>query len=737
MLILFIYSTFIHKEKNSPTQICQDLFYINAEMDKNVITKTMARITTKEELLDLLNRLKEEDARQYGFTFYPFQMKQINYYCNPSHSKRYHQFTIPKKSGGTRTISSPANELKNILSYLNLIFKAMYNPLPCVNGFVEGRNIVDNARTHLNEHYVFNIDLKDFFTSIPQARVWGRLKAKPYSLKQPMANLVAGLCAMRQTTNGKDTNESFVLPQGAPTSPILTNMICERMDWKLSRLARKYHVNYSRYADDMTFSSQHNVYQADGPFRKELKAIIEGEGFRINPDKTRLDKSGSRQEVTGVTVGVKTNVTRSYVKNIRAILHIWEKYGPEAAQQRFLKPYLKEKARQQKGTPHVENVLQGKLLYMKMVKGDDDPTFMALWQRFMKLATPPTPPEKTRVENLPVSPRQQSKPYKSRYHFPKDVVRFLTAFTQRDSTLKYTTHPWDTGSYESFDDFVNQYRIQLDSDPFWNSKGGDCRLYNCDSELYYIVRNFLTTEDISAKNYWGRYRLRIGYLSPKGVMENWLAANPGKQPSEMPLSILPDEYLPKDRKVDGETLVNFDQVINIFKEAIEFRGSNFHDMVRRVFRHPEINFDRNRMDTLKGYNFYTDTYKIERALERIRTNIIGHSGEHKVKVWATGNEDKTQLCLHILHVDSFSDADLAINEKLMLRGKGDLLDLTGLLCGLCNFYVESRFRDEHGNLRHGVISYLYETPDGQPEPKVTWLDDTEAQGFDYILKFYI
>lgn len=251
-------------------------------MDKNVIIKTMSRITKKEELLELLNKLKEEDARQFGITFYPFQMKQINYYCNPAHPRRYHQFTIPKKSGGTRTISSPANELKNILSYLNLIFKAMYNPLPCVNGFVEGRNIVDNARTHLNQHYVFNIDLKDFFTSIPQARVWGRLKAKPYCLKQPMANIIAGLCAMRQPNNSGDSHYDYVLPQGAPTSPILTNMICERMDWKLSRLARKYHINYSRYADDMTFSSQHNVYQPEGSFRKELKDIIEGEGFYIN-----------------------------------------------------------------------------------------------------------------------------------------------------------------------------------------------------------------------------------------------------------------------------------------------------------------------------------------------------------------------------------------------------------------------------------------------------------------------
>lgn len=702
-------------------------------MDKNVIRKILTTIETKEQLLDLLNKIKEEDAREGNFTFYPFTIKQINYYCNPSHSNRFRQFQIPKKSGGVRTISAPNQALKNILFYLNEVFKSIYHPMECVCGFVGGKNIVDNASRHLNRNYVFNIDLSDFFTSIEQARVWGRLQAKPYCLKRSMASIIAGLCSLQQIMPDKEIKN--VLPQGAPTSPILTNMICERLDWLLTRLAKKYGVSYSRYADDMTFSSSHNVYQNNSEFRKELRAIIEGQGFKINPKKTRLQKNGTHKEVTGLTVGTKANVSRHYVKNIRAILHIWEKYGKDAAQSRFLMPYMAEKVRNVKGIPHVENVLEGKLLFMKMVKGEYDPTFFKLWNRFQKLLERKPEVQSIQNKNKVSASNLSTKKKASHFHFPKDVVAFLTNFTKKDSTLKFTTHPWDTGLYDSFDAFVSQYKAQLDANPFWTNAGGDRRLYNCDSELYYIIRNFLTTEDVSEEHYWGKYHLRLGYLSPKGYMAKWLKENPGKQPSEMPLNILPRNYVPQE-KVGGETLVNFDQVINIFKESIEFRGNYFHDMVRRVFRTPEISFDRSELDSLRGYNFYTDTYKIERAIALIRNNISSRTGEHRVKVWAKCNQDNTQLCLHILHEGSLSDSNPMINKKLMLKGEGNMVDIVESLKGLCNFYIESQFRDTDGQLKKGVISYLYETTDGKPMPKITWVEG-KAQGFDYILKFYI
>ena len=117
--------------------------------------------------------------------------------------------------------------------------------------------------------------------------------------------------------------KSYKLPQVAPTSPLLTNAICDTLDRRLAGLAKRFGLRYTRYADDITFSSMHNVYQNGSPFRIELERIISGQHFKINPKKTRLHHRGQRQEVTGLTVGEKINVCRSYVKDIRAILHIW------------------------------------------------------------------------------------------------------------------------------------------------------------------------------------------------------------------------------------------------------------------------------------------------------------------------------------------------------------------------------------------------------------------------------
>ena len=262
-------------------------------MDKFETRKRVSSLQTKADLLKLLNDLKVDDLQENA---YPIPMKAINFYCNPAHEKRYKSFSIPKKSGGQRVISAPCRGLMSILTYLNVMFEAMYEPAPCVCGFAIGKSVVDNANNHVGKNYVFNLDMKDFFPSIQQARVWARLQAAPYNMKKDVANIIAGLCCMK-TSDGK-----FVLPQGAPTSPILTNMICERLDRRLTGLARRFGLSYSRYADDITFSSMHFVYSGDGDFMKELNRIVFEEHFSLNDKKTRLQKNNVRQEVTGITV---------------------------------------------------------------------------------------------------------------------------------------------------------------------------------------------------------------------------------------------------------------------------------------------------------------------------------------------------------------------------------------------------------------------------------------------------
>ena len=126
----------------------------------------------------------------------------------------------------------------------------------------------------------------------------------------------------------------------------------------------------------------HNVYAKDGKFRKELCRIITEQGFTINEDKTRLQKLGSHQEVTGVIVSKKLNVTQKYVRDIRNILYIWYKYGYTAAMSKFYPKYKAEKGHIKKGNPDLTNVIDGKLMYLKMVKGEADSVYQNLYKKF-------------------------------------------------------------------------------------------------------------------------------------------------------------------------------------------------------------------------------------------------------------------------------------------------------------------------------------------------------------------
>lgn len=367
-------------------------------MDKTQITQIASQMSTREDLLALLNRIKQDEIRELGFDtdkFYPFTMKHLLYYCNPNHVfHRYHQFKIKKKSGGFRQIKAPRNQsFMMLLQTVNEILKAMYSPSDYAMGFTEERSVVTNASVHKGQNYVFNIDLKDFFPSVEQRRVLKRFGAKPFNFNPEIALLLSGLCSMRVKREQADETQThdldkefvYVLPQGAPTSPIITNMICDTLDRRLAGLARRFGLRYSRYADDITFSSMHYVYAEKSEFRKELARIIGSQGFTINDTKTRLQKRGSRQEVTGIIVSDKLNVTKKYVREIRSLLYIWEKYGYSATMAKFLPKYKAEKGHVKKGNPDLTNVLDGKLMYLKMVKGESDFVYARLYEKFQQL----------------------------------------------------------------------------------------------------------------------------------------------------------------------------------------------------------------------------------------------------------------------------------------------------------------------------------------------------------------
>lgn len=388
-----------------------------------VILDEFPKMRTQDDLLVLLNRIKQllvgstdED------TCKPLTMSSLNYYKNVEVSlrHRYHLFNIKKKSGKMRQICAPVPGLRIFQSCLREIFNAYYDPSPNVCGFVNGRSIADGARRHVGKNYVLNIDLKDFFDSIEFHRVKTMLCFAPFNMEDEKDNpqslpfVIANLCCtpkkvIRVNKEGKEYEcVRSVLPQGAPTSPILTNLVCRQLDKKLYLLAKKYHCAYSRYADDITFSANKNIFKIDSEFFRELKQIVEVEcRLKINEDKTRVQSRKYRQEVTGLVVNKKVNVTKRYVKQIRMWLYLWETYGYEKALRLFIHDYLSDKGHVKPVTAHMENVLGGKLDYLKMIVGEENHNYAQLRSRYDKLmeeitkteATEPTTPQVAQKQN--------------------------------------------------------------------------------------------------------------------------------------------------------------------------------------------------------------------------------------------------------------------------------------------------------------------------------------------------
>lgn len=344
-------------------------------MENLDLTEKLKKISTVKELAAALDKIKQS---QFGSVRYSISVKMLRHFSSDTITpKRFRTFHIRKKSGGLREIKAPCKQLDVILTCVNILLKSIYEPSVVTMGFTSGRSVLNNAQIHVGHNYVFNIDLKDFFPSIPQARVWKRLQLAPFNFPQEVANILAGLCCSYDAKVNAN-----VLPQGSPASPLLTNAICDKLDRRMKGVAKRFGLHYSRYADDMTFSSMHNVYHEGSEFRLEIQRIISEQGFHLNESKTRLQKTGSRQEVTGLTVNALANVSRKYLSDLRWILHVWEKEGYAKAYALFYPKYKHEKGYIKKGEPVMENVIGGKLNYLRMVRGENNPSYRKLQARY-------------------------------------------------------------------------------------------------------------------------------------------------------------------------------------------------------------------------------------------------------------------------------------------------------------------------------------------------------------------
>ncbi len=921
------------------------------------IRTSFEKMQSREDLLHLLNEAK---PLVYGDKAVAFELKQLTWYANPKLSKRrYVEFKIKKKSGKDRTIHAPVKGLKAIQKTLNFILQCVFEPHKAAMGFTNGKSIVDNARLHTSSNYVFNIDLKDFFLSIDQARVWKCLQLKPFNLvnqlnpgtenatlhkinikqftttegeriyykikhyklflindrkgnlerykkrieagvpepptessnifevleeiseynkrvkdrlledaknyvlsgqpvscklpasvkekgkqtetskdeaannaaaglgtirlehiigknnsfsdieifgdmspeefaeqykdeinqaikdhesitnpknqsgtkpndqpaanqseagdnntgkantKLNIANIIASLCCTEIEVERKNDADDWqkvkrnVLPQGAPTSPVITNIVCQRLDYLLSAVAKRFGLKYSRYADDITFSSMHNVYQPESDFLKELHRIIAEQGFHIKESKTRLQKEGYRQQVTGLLVNDKINVQKRYIKQLRMWLYYWERYGYNRAYEFFLQQYLAEKGGIEKGKPDMANVIGGKLDYLKMVKGAENDLYLKLIRRFDVLTSKAELINDMAIEpslvesghsplmKLPVGMKAQTEldvvipsivsvPQVKKgklsipiIHNPKVLVTLLKNFSVNDSALKYTTHSWDAGRdanmFKDLTEFLTLAREQYKAFSF--------QLKTLSENLNGKIFHFLFNKDISLEG-WGTHRIKFGWSSPELLKE--CNQNPDLNPEDI---ILPSQY---QLQIAGRTIQKFKHVIDIFKNEIEIRDENSallnlilqkHDTFLLSFAHPIIT-------NLDNKTFYTDAQWLSKALDLIFENIQNRSEYRQIR-YTLKDEREDAFVLEILQIDSFN-IGMSINDEKLKLEKGNFGDICKYLKNLCDWSIESQFAE--GCFR---INYLVSEIDEVQFQKIE-----RADGFKHILTFY-
>lgn len=308
-----------------------------------------------------------------------------DYLYNFEEDEKYQTFTIPKRSGGVREISAPISQIKYLQWKLNQVLQIVYDPKPSAHGFVLEKNIVTNAQAHAGKRFILNLDLKDFFPSIHFGRVRELFMAEPYELPSLVATTLAELCCYHNR-----------LPQGSPTSPVISNMICAKMDVQFQSLAKNYQCTYTRYADDLTFSTTRKKFPSNlAVFKGEEheKQLLLGEaiidiitenGFAVNFKKVRLQSNDHHQEVTGLTSNEFPNVRRTLIREVRAMLHAWRKYGLENAERHYRQKKDMGRAKHT-GSHQFQLALRGKINFIGMVRGEDDEIYQKYLHQYEEL----------------------------------------------------------------------------------------------------------------------------------------------------------------------------------------------------------------------------------------------------------------------------------------------------------------------------------------------------------------
>ncbi len=292
---------------------------------------------------------------------------------------QYFYFTIPKPKGGVRQIEAPASPLKNIQRKLNERLQCVYFNIqsPAAYGFIinttkqhrnnQTKNIITNAQKHLGNSYLLNIDLDNFFHQISQKTVISIYTGHPFYFPKKLASTLAKLCTNKQR-----------LPMGAPTSPVLSNFACLNLDKELIKWAKAQHITYTRFVDDLSFSSQKPITQHH---ISDIKQILANHNFKIDPAKTKLYKPHQDKIVTGLVLKDQIELPEQYLIELNKDIDRLQKVTEvQIITGNIDKPLASKKFKQQ---------IMGKINFIATVKGYDSPVYNTYLQQFETALNPP------------------------------------------------------------------------------------------------------------------------------------------------------------------------------------------------------------------------------------------------------------------------------------------------------------------------------------------------------------
>ncbi len=270
----------------------------------------------------------------------------------------YVRFTVPKRSGGERVLHAPHAELKAVQRKILAELLERIDAGPHVHGFVRGRSTVSHARPHVGQDVVLALDLADFFPTITFWRVRGLYRSLGYS--PAAATVLAALCTEAPRREVRYDGVVYqvaigdpCLPQGAPTSPALSNLVARGLDRRVAGLAAKQGWVYTRYADDLALSKARAERWEVPQLIGAVTRIAADEGFVLHPQKRRVLRRAGQQTVTGVVVNDRLSMPRAEVRRLRAILHRARRTGLAGENREH--------------HPHFAAWLRGKLAYLAMI----------------------------------------------------------------------------------------------------------------------------------------------------------------------------------------------------------------------------------------------------------------------------------------------------------------------------------------------------------------------------------